>query len=109
MIPALMAASLSLPVMADQYYDTARVVAVSPQTERVNSPRQECHTEYVRESVNNDRSPMGAIIGGVAGAIIGSQVGRGNGRVAAGAVVVIGTVVDDGDRRLAGRRTGRAG
>jgi len=97
MIPALMAASLSLPVMADeQYYDSARVVAVAPQTERVNSPRQECHTEYVRESVNNDRSPMGAIIGGVAGAIIGSQVGRGNGRVAAGAVGAgVGAVVGD--------------
>lgn len=96
-IPALVAASLSLPVMAnDQYYDTARVISVTPQTERVNNPRQECHTEYVQESVSNDRSPLGAIIGGVAGAIIGSQVGRGNGRVAAGAVGAgVGAVVGD--------------
>lgn len=97
MIPALMAASLSLPVMADeQYYDSARVVAVTPQTERVNSPRQECHTEYVRESYNNDRSPLGAIIGGVAGGLLGSQVGRGNGRVAGAAVGAgVGAVVGD--------------
>ena len=96
-IPALMAASLSLPAMAnEQYYDNARVVSVTPQTERVNTPRQECHTEYVRESVSNERSPLGAIIGGVAGAIIGSQVGRGNGRVAAGAVGAgVGAVVGD--------------
>ncbi|HEY8118132.1 MAG TPA: glycine zipper 2TM domain-containing protein [Methylophilaceae bacterium] len=95
-IPALMAVSLSLPVMAnDQYYDNARVVSVTPQTARVNTPRQECHTEYV-QSVSNDRSPLGAIIGGVAGAIIGSQVGHGNGRVAAGAVGAgVGAVVGD--------------
>lgn len=97
MIPALVAATLSLPVMAnDQYYDSARVVSVTPQTERINSPRQECHTEYVRESYSNDRSPLGAIIGGVAGGIIGSQIGRGNGRVAAGAVGAgVGAVVGD--------------
>ena len=96
-IPALMAASLSVPAMAnDQYYDTARVIAVTPQTERVNNPRQECHTEYVRESYSNNRSPLGAIIGGVAGGLLGSQIGRGNGRVAGAAVGAgVGAVVGD--------------
>lgn len=97
-IPALMAATISLPAMADdEYYDTARVISVAPQTERVNYPGQECHTEYVRESYSsNDRSPLGAIIGGVAGGLLGSQVGKGNGRVAGAAVGAgVGAVVGD--------------
>ena len=96
-IPALVAATLSLNAMADEvYYDTTRVIAVAPQLERVNNPRQECHTEYVRESYSNYRSPLGAIIGGVAGGLLGSRVGRGNGRVAGAAVGAgVGAVVGD--------------
>src|SRR5690606_25209682 len=83
-VSALMAASVSLPAMAnDEYFDQARVLAVTPQLERVNYPTQSCHTEYVRESYSsNQRSPLGAIIGGVAGGLLGSQIGKGNGRVA---------------------------
>lgn len=98
-VATLMAASLSLPAMADdEYYDNARVINVTPQTERVNMPRQECHTEYVREnySYNNDRSPAGGIIGGIAGGLLGSTIGRGNGRIAAAAVGAgVGAVVGD--------------
>lgn len=94
-IPALVAATLSLPAMADEYYDNARVIAVAPQTEQVNYPRQECRTEYVRESYSN-RSPVGAIIGGVAGGLLGSQIGKGNGRVAGAAVGAgVGAIVGD--------------
>ena len=68
----LIAATVSLPAFAshddrdDNYEDRARVISVTPQLERVNTPRQECRTEYVRESVyeNRGRSPGGAIIGG---------------------------------------------
>lgn len=96
-ISALMAASLSLPVMAnDQYHDTARVISVTPQLERVNTPQQSCQTEYIRESYTNQRSPAGAIIGGIAGGLLGSQIGRGNGRVAAAAVGAgVGAIVGD--------------
>lgn len=99
-IPALMATMLSLPAMArgdyDEYYDSARVISVMPQTERVNYPVEECHTEYVRESYSNSRSPVGAIIGGVAGGLLGSQIGKGNGRVAGAAVGAgVGAVVGD--------------
>lgn len=108
MIPAVMAASFSVPALADhEYYDEARVLSVTPQTERVNSPRQECHTEYVRESVSN-RSPVGAIIGGIAGGLLGSQVGKGNGRVAGAAVGAgVGAVVGDrmGNNQPAGYTT----
>lgn len=97
-VSALMAASVSLPAMAnDEYYDQARVLGVTPQYERVNYPTESCHTEYVRESYSsNNNSPLGAIIGGVAGGLLGSQVGKGNGRVAAAAVGAgVGAVVGD--------------
>lgn len=93
LVTALLAtgfSSLATSTMAladDNYEDRARVIAVAPQTERINVPRQECRTEYVRESYNNNNnSPAGAIIGGLAGGLLGNTVGRGNGRVAAAAV-----------------------
>jgi uncharacterized protein YcfJ len=96
----LFAATVSLPVLAsqDNYEDRGRVTTVTPQFERVNSPRQQCRTEYVRESYyeNRDRSNSGAIIGGVSGGLLGSIIGRGNGRVAAAAVGAgIGAIVGD--------------
>ncbi len=98
-IPALVATTLALPAMAhddyDEYYDSARVISVTPQTERVNYPVEECRTEYVRESYSS-KSPMAAIIGGVAGGLLGSQIGKGNGRVAGAAVGAgVGAVVGD--------------
>ena len=97
----LIAATVSLPALAshdDAYEDRARVISVTQQFERVNTPRQECRTEYVRESVyeNRERSNGGAIIGGVSGGLLGSLVGRGNGRVAAAAVGAgVGAIVGD--------------
>ena len=96
----LIAATVSLPVMAndDNYEDRARVISVAPQFERVNQPRQECRTEYVRESYYEapQRSLGGAVIGGVAGGLLGSTIGRGNGRVAAAAVGAgVGAIVGD--------------
>lgn len=102
-IPAMLATGFAAPAMAEhEYFDEARVVAVTPQTERVNYPREECRTEYVRESVSS-RSPVGAIIGGIAGGLLGSQVGKGNGRVAGAAVGAgVGAVVGD---RMSTRQT----
>jgi uncharacterized protein YcfJ len=96
-VPALMIGTMALPASADdQYYDLAKVLSVTPQTERVNTPEQTCHTEYVREAVSQPSSPMGAIIGGIAGGLLGSQIGRGNGRVAGAAVGAgVGAVVGD--------------
>ena len=99
-ILGLIAASVSLPVWADNddYVDRARVISVSPQFDRVNSPRQQCRTEYVRESYYEQpqRSLGGAIIGGVAGGLLGNTIGRGNGRVAAAAVGAgVGAIVGD--------------
>ena len=100
----LMTATMALPSLIntayadDNYDDRARVISVTPQLQRVNNPRQECHTEYVRESYyeNNDRSFGGAIIGGIAGGLLGHTVGRGNGKVAAAAVGAgVGAIVGD--------------
>lgn len=100
----LIAATVSLPALAshddrdDNYEDRARVISVAPQFERVNSPRQECRTEYVRESYYEapQRSLGGAVIGGVTGGLLGSTIGRGNGRVAAAAVGAgVGAIVGD--------------
>lgn len=81
----------------DHYYDQAKVLSVTPQFERINTPTQQCHTEYVRETYSNaDRSVGGSIIGGVAGALLGSTIGRGNGRVAAAAIGAgVGAVAGD--------------
>ena len=109
---AVMLAAVSLPAAADDvYYDTARVLSVTPQMERVNTPRQECRTEYTREtySRSDDRSIGGAIIGTIAGGLLGSQIGKGNGRVAGAAVgaatgAIVGDRIDnDEPRRYASR------
>ncbi len=109
----LIAATVSLPALAghdDAYEDRARVISVTPQFERVNTPRQECRTEYVRESYYEapQRSLGGAIIGGVTGGLLGSTIGRGNGRVAAAAVgagvgAIVGDRVDNNGRDYRGR------
>jgi uncharacterized protein YcfJ len=103
-IPTMLAAGFAAPAMAEhEYFDEARVIAVTPQVERVNYPREECRTEYVRESVSS-RSPVGAIIGGIAGGLLGSQVGKGNGKVAGAAVGAgVGAVVGD---RIGNQQTG---
>ena len=95
----LIAATVSMPTWADDdYEDRARVISVTPQLERINDARQECRTEYVRESYYEapQRSLGGAIIGGVAGGLLGNTIGRGNGRVAATAVGAgVGAIVGD--------------
>lgn len=95
----LVSTSVSLPAFAQhEYEDRARVLSVTPQVERVNSPRQECRTEYVRETVyeSRDRSNTGAIVGGITGGVIGSRFGGGKGRIATAAVGAgIGAILGD--------------
>lgn len=97
--PALLAAAFASPAMAeDQYTDSAEVLSVTPQTDRVNVPRQECRTEYQQQGYSspNQNSIMGAVIGGVAGGLLGNTVGRGSGRIAAAAVGAgVGAIAGD--------------
>jgi uncharacterized protein YcfJ len=84
-------------VTSADFDDFAKVINVVAQVEQVNRPRQECRTEIVqvnRQVQTNappqQRSNGGAIIGGIAGALIGNQVGGGSGRTtatAAGAII----------------------
>lgn len=89
----------SQTVYADaEFVDHARVLSVVPQVQQVNQPRQDCRTEYVRESVYEpaSRSNTGAVVGGVAGGLLGSTIGRGTGRIAAAAVGAgLGAIVGD--------------
>lgn len=108
----LVMSTISLPAMADDvYYDTARVISVTPQTERINNPRQECRTEYIRDSYygSGERDVGGAIIGGIAGGLIGSQIGKGSGRIAGAAVgaatgAIVGDRIDNSDKSGYSRR-----
>lgn len=109
----MLMSAIALPASADDtYYDTARVLSVVPQTERINNPRQECHVDYVRESYSrsDDRDVAGSIIGGIAGGLIGSQIGKGKGRIAGAAVgaatgAIVGDRIDNSGRREPGYST----
>lgn len=95
-LPVLIASVFTTQAVADDYYDTATVISATPQVERVNMPRQECRTEYVREAYSNSSSPAGAIIGGVAGGLLGSTIGKGDGKVAGAAIGAgVGAIVGD--------------
>jgi uncharacterized protein YcfJ len=87
--------TLSVAGAAD-FDDYARVVRVSPQYEQVNQPMQECRTDYVQTTQQQQRGVGGSIIGGIAGGLLGNQVGGGNGRtVATAAGAIVGAVVGD--------------
>lgn len=99
--------TLALPAATnDIYYDTARVLSATPQSERINTPRQECRTEYIRDSYYNsgERDEAGAIIGSIAGGLLGSQIGRGNGQIVGAAIgaatgAIVGDRIDNSGRR----------
>lgn len=86
-------------VLAEQYYDLARVVSVTPEYERYAMPRQECYDEYQpgrSSGRSGERSYGGSVIGGITGAIVGNQVGQGHGREAATALgAITGAIVGD--------------
>ena len=68
-----------------QSQEVAHVLQIAPRM--VTIPQQQCQQVLVQ---GQDNSTAGTIIGGVAGGILGNQVGRGDGRTAAtalGAVV----------------------
>jgi uncharacterized protein YcfJ len=85
-------------IHAHAFEAIANVVGVSPITEQVNHPTQQCWTEtqQVTQAAPPQRNYLGAIIGGVAGGVLGAQVGRGNGKIAGAAVGAgVGAVAGD--------------
>ena len=95
-------ATAAAGAQAETYVDNARVRSVDPQYENVAVPRNECTSQWINEPRRVAGGPnyAGVAVGGLAGALLGNQVGRGHGREAATAV---GAVVG----ALAGDRLGR--
>ena len=87
----------ALPLaQATDFEDYGRVTRVTPVTEQVNRPRQECRTEYVQVQQPAERGVGGSILGGILGAAVGSQVGSGSGKTAATAAgAIAGAVIGD--------------
>lgn len=90
-------ATAAVGAHAETYIDNARVSSVDPQYENVSVPRQECGSRWVTETRRTGgRDYGGAVIGGVAGALLGNQVGNGHGREAATALgAVVGAFAGD--------------
>ena len=91
-------ALLAAGVQAQTFNDTARVRSVTPQHENISVPRNECTSQWVTEqqAVPASRNYGGLAIGGVAGALLGNQVGGGRGREAATAVgAVVGALTGE--------------
>ena len=98
-------AAAAAGVHAETYMDNARVRSVEPQYEQVAVPRNECSSQWVTETRRVGGMPQygGAVIGGVAGALLGNQVGKGHGREAATALgAVVGAFT--GDRMANGQQ-----
>jgi uncharacterized protein YcfJ len=97
-------------VQGETFFDNARVRSAEPQYENVAVPRTECRSEWVQDGRHADGQPGygGAVVGGVAGALLGNQVGGGHGKEAATAVgAVVGALT--GDRIANGDRYERRG
>lgn len=95
LIPVLAAA---VAAHAETFFDEAQVRSAEPQYESVAIPRQECATQNVMQvqQVDSGRNYGGAMIGGVAGALLGNRVGGGHGREAATALgAVVGAFTGD--------------
>lgn len=91
-------ATMTLAAHAETFVDTARVRHVEPQYENISVPRDACSTSWVNEPqrLQSERNYGGAVIGGVAGAVLGNQVGKGHGREAATALgAVVGAFTGD--------------
>ena len=89
---------LAAGVQAQTFNDTARVRTVNPKYENVSVPRNECTNQWVTEQqpVASSRNYGGLALGGIAGAVLGNQVGGGRGRQAATAVgAVVGALAGE--------------
>lgn len=85
------------------YYDTARVVEVTPvyRIVQVSTPRRECRDEQrVHHAAVYDDSATPTILGGLMGGVVGSRFGGGKGRdVATVAGVLLGASLANDLRR----------
>ena len=71
--------------------EQGRVLSATPIVQQVGVPQQVCGNETVYSGSRN--SGAGAVMGAIAGGAAGNAIGKGNGRVAATALGVIGGAV----------------
>jgi uncharacterized protein YcfJ len=94
-IASLLAIS-TLAAQAETYIDKAWVRSAEPQYENIVVPRNECSSRWINEPIQRSRSDSqersynGAIVGGLAGGVLGRQVVRGKNKDAA---TVVGAVL----------------
>lgn len=90
---------LAAGAQAQSFNDTARVRTVQPQYENISVPRNECSNQWVAEQpqpIASSRNLGGLALGGLAGAVLGHQIGGGRGRDAATAVgAVVGALTGE--------------
>ena len=97
-IASLLAAGV-LGAQAQTFVDQARVLRVDPQYENVTQPRNECTSHWINERGGRyggepqARQYGGAIVGGLAGGVLGNQIGGGNGKKLATVVGAVGGAV----------------
>ncbi|WP_394788941.1 glycine zipper 2TM domain-containing protein [Rhodoferax sp.] len=99
---SLLASSLTACVVAP-YRAPAQTVVVAPVEHRVDTGRV-AQMELIRTQERAQPSGAGAIIGGIAGAVIGHQIGSGFGRSAAtvlggGVGAVVGNTVENNNQQ----------
>jgi uncharacterized protein YcfJ len=99
-VAALLLALTCLPcaALAADYEDTARIVSVDQRVEQSRQPHQECGAGAGAPA---QPGVAGLALGGVAGGVVGSQIGKGRGKLAATAVgavagAVIGNQIQNG-------------
>lgn len=114
LVVASILASVATPATAKSYntkrysnVQYAQVVGVTPVVEkyRVNNPVEQCWDERVRTQSHASRSRTPEILGGLIGAVLGHEVGRGRGKdVATVAGAVLGASVGRDVRRSTSQR-----
>lgn len=92
MLPLMLVSLASSSAIAADIVDTAQVVSTTPIIDRVTETRQDCGQPQASPPPAQG-SVAAPIIGGVAGAILGNQVGRGGGRTAATVAGAIGGAI----------------
>jgi uncharacterized protein YcfJ len=111
-----LACVLSIPqaASANNYRDTARVLAVSPVYQRVSAPQEQCWTEpvttyetrrvaHAEPAYARDVAPgAGTLVGALVGGVIGHQFGNSSGgrdRATAAGAIVGGLIGHDAERQ----------
>ena len=90
LVSAVLFSVTSAVAAAADFVDTAQVVSATPIIDRVMETRQDCSAAPPPSQGSGVAAP---IIGGIAGAILGNQVGGGSGRTAATVAGAIGGAV----------------